>query len=337
MSTTPPARPIRRGRPGGDPGLGRRAGGRPGRRPVRALVRQPDQPACTTPRRAGPGRPQEPHDDRLTACSPRSGSRACRTPGPGSLLIAAGAGFLAWTYRGIYLRTGRRLIWWLLLLRAAGLLALVLALAKPTWTRENDLVDPGRVAVVLDNSASMSLADPSRAVPVRAGDRRPSTGSGRPSRGTDRARASRWTSSTSTAPRSPRREARRRADRPGPRPSTRRSPGSAPGRSRRWSSSATATTTPAAPTSASWPTSPVPVHTVGFAPTRKAGGLDLAVRSAQAPARAMVHNQIKVDVTVTKTGGPATDADCHPSSAAASRSPSQPCRSPRATPSRPSA
>ena len=79
------------------------------------------------------------------------------------VLVALGAGFLVWTYRGIYRRSERRLIWGLMLLRGAGLAALVLALAKPTWTRESDLVDPGRLAVVLDNSASMSLPDPSGA------------------------------------------------------------------------------------------------------------------------------------------------------------------------------
>ena len=62
-----------------------------------------------------------------------------------------------WTYRSIYLRTKRPLTWALLGLRAAGLLALVLALAKPTWTNQTDLIDAGRVAVVLDNSISMSL------------------------------------------------------------------------------------------------------------------------------------------------------------------------------------
>jgi hypothetical protein len=75
------------------------------------------------------------------------------------VLIVAGAGFLYWTYRGIFQRSERRLTWALLVLRAAGLLMLVLALAKPTWTRESEQVDPGRVAVIVDNSRSMSLPD----------------------------------------------------------------------------------------------------------------------------------------------------------------------------------
>src|SRR5436305_1553615 len=36
-----------------------------------------------------------------------------------------------------------------------------LALTKPTWTHESQLVDAGRVAIVLDNSQSMSLPDAS--------------------------------------------------------------------------------------------------------------------------------------------------------------------------------
>src|SRR5262249_10072777 len=36
-----------------------------------------------------------------------------------------------------------------------------LMLAKPTWTRESEEVEPGRVAIVLDTSRSMSLPDAS--------------------------------------------------------------------------------------------------------------------------------------------------------------------------------
>jgi uncharacterized membrane protein len=60
-------------------------------------------------------------------------------------------------YRGIYMRTERRFTWVLMALRAAGLLALLLALAKPTWTTHDELVDAGRVAIIVDDSLSMSL------------------------------------------------------------------------------------------------------------------------------------------------------------------------------------
>jgi hypothetical protein len=77
------------------------------------------------------------------------------------LLTIAGAVVLVATYWGIFQRSERRLTWALMLLRGVGLVALLLALAKPSWTGETDLVDAGRVAVVVDNSESMGLADPS--------------------------------------------------------------------------------------------------------------------------------------------------------------------------------
>jgi uncharacterized membrane protein len=80
-----------------------------------------------------------------------------------ALALLAGAAMLYATYRGIFQRSARRLTWWLMGLRAAGLLLLVLMLAKPTWTREREEVEPGRVAIVLDTSRSMSLPDASGA------------------------------------------------------------------------------------------------------------------------------------------------------------------------------
>ncbi|MFV1965669.1 MAG: glutamine amidotransferase [Pirellulaceae bacterium] len=74
-----------------------------------------------------------------------------------AILIIAGAGVLYWSYRDIFLRSERKVTWGLMALRAAGLLGLILALAKPTWTEEGEFVDPGHLAVVLDNSISMSL------------------------------------------------------------------------------------------------------------------------------------------------------------------------------------
>ncbi|MEA3366445.1 MAG: glutamine amidotransferase [Candidatus Hydrogenedentes bacterium] len=76
------------------------------------------------------------------------------------LLLAAASGWVLYvTYRGIFKRSERRTAWWLMALRGFGLLALVVALAKPTWTHQTEIVDPGRLAVILDNSLSMSLAE----------------------------------------------------------------------------------------------------------------------------------------------------------------------------------
>src|SRR5262249_15833655 len=77
------------------------------------------------------------------------------------LLLIAGAAWLYYTYRAIFQRTERRLAWGLMALRGAGLVALLLAPGKPTWTRELVETNAGHVGVVVDNSVSMSLPDPS--------------------------------------------------------------------------------------------------------------------------------------------------------------------------------
>ena len=88
-------------------------------------------------------------------------------PSIGSVLLwtaatAGGVVLLVLIYLGIFHRSGgRRLAWQLFGLRAVGLAALWLMIAKPTWTGAEEKTDPGRVAVVLDNSISMSLSDSS--------------------------------------------------------------------------------------------------------------------------------------------------------------------------------
>ena len=80
---------------------------------------------------------------------------------PWLLMLLAGLGFLFWTYRGIYRRSERPLAWGLFALRCLGLVLLAMMLAKPTWTQAKDEIEPSRVALVVDTSRSMSLADSS--------------------------------------------------------------------------------------------------------------------------------------------------------------------------------
>ena len=205
----------------------------------------------------------------------------------------------------------RRLIGGLLLLRGAGVMSMVLALAKPTWTRENDLVDPGRVAVVLDNSASMSLADPSG--PTRFALAREAVGRLKRAVEGDRSgpRVEVDVFDINGGPARPGAEAGQRRSRTDLRSGALNAT-IARLRSRPLAALVLVSDgndNTGRPDLRALADTPVPVHAVGFAADPKASGLDLAVRTVRAPARAMVHNQIKVDVTVTKTGGPATRAD----------------------------
>ncbi|MFN0198008.1 MAG: glutamine amidotransferase [Planctomycetaceae bacterium] len=80
-----------------------------------------------------------------------------RTPWLWVVAIALAIAWLVITYREIAART-TPVAWGLLALRLLGIAALLVALAKPTWTRASYWVDPGRLAVIVDDSLSMSLA-----------------------------------------------------------------------------------------------------------------------------------------------------------------------------------
>lgn len=226
------------------------------------------------------------------------------------LLTLLGAGWLYWMYRGIFERTGRKLTWLLMLLRGAGLFALWLALAKPTWTRDRVEVSPGHVAVIVDNSVSMSLAD--------------SSGKSRYALATAAA-----TDLKSSIER----------DRSGPRvvvdlfgiDGTRFNSGlpeqplvKSTDPARAVSESTTqlksqlllgtvlisdgmANTGPKEAVALG--EARVPVFSVGFQPDATAGNLDLAVRAVQSPEKVLVKNEVKADVRVSKTAGPALEAE----------------------------
>ncbi|MCE9592529.1 MAG: glutamine amidotransferase [Planctomycetes bacterium] len=69
-------------------------------------------------------------------------------------------GVLGWTYLGMYRRSGRSMAIGLFTLRAAGVLALMVSLVKPGWTRTEEHTQKTRLAVVLDDSQSMWLSAP---------------------------------------------------------------------------------------------------------------------------------------------------------------------------------
>lgn len=224
-------------------------------------------------------------------------------------LIAAGAVVLVATYAGMFRRSGRRLAWALMLLRGAGLAALVIALAQPAWQREEEQIDRGRLAVVLDDSLSMSLADSggeSRYALACAAVERLRTQladdavgkpldidlfdiEGRP-----------LADGTPAAPGGERTDLVRAVTQAVAQLRSRPLAGVAlfsdgvdnTGR-REFQQLADL---------------PVPIYTVGFQADADAARLDLAVMRVDAPERTLVHNEIEVEVVVAKSAGPATDA-----------------------------
>ncbi|MBY0231813.1 MAG: hypothetical protein K2W96_21205, partial [Gemmataceae bacterium] len=215
------------------------------------------------------------------------------------VLVLAGGAFLFWTYRGIHQRSGRSVTWWLLGLRGLGLLFLAIMFARPAWTRAADHLDKGQVAVVLDDSRSMTLPaasgrpryEEAKAALARIRAKLPA--------GTDvvlfdiagnrikepPARAEGGFTDLSSA--------LRKASRLRSRPlagvilisdgaDTTARPGSGEGEE-----------------------GAVPVHTVGFA---RAVDLDLAVRKPADPPPVLVHNEASIVVPVAKKGAPALEA-----------------------------
>jgi uncharacterized membrane protein len=64
---------------------------------------------------------------------------------------------VVFTYMGIYQRSGRRLTWLLMGLRAAGVIGLLVAIIKPAWINQTRIEHRPAVAVIVDDSLSMSL------------------------------------------------------------------------------------------------------------------------------------------------------------------------------------
>lgn len=73
------------------------------------------------------------------------------------LLFVGALAVLALTYKGLYQRSKQRLTWMLLALRVLALVVLLLALVKPAWKSQVQRTEQPIIAVVLDDSQSMSL------------------------------------------------------------------------------------------------------------------------------------------------------------------------------------
>jgi hypothetical protein len=226
-----------------------------------------------------------------------------RSPWLWRVLLPVIAVVLYATYRDIYRRSGRSLVWWLMGLRGLGLAFLLLALAKPTWTRESEEVDAGHVIVILDNSRSMSLPDETGGTRYA----RATAGLERLRRTLEAAKGPRLVldlfdiegNSLEKVPDKP------TIDRTDLEKALRRSTGK-----QRLPVGVVLISDGMDNTGRDnfqgWKGTTVPVHGLGFA-TSVASDLDLAVRKPQAPERAMVLNELSVSVPVVKTGKPAVN------------------------------
>ena len=76
------------------------------------------------------------------------------------LLLIAAVAFLAFTYLDIYRRSGRKLAWILFTARALAVLLLLAALVKPALRQVTEKRELPQLALIVDDSQSMSLAQP---------------------------------------------------------------------------------------------------------------------------------------------------------------------------------
>jgi hypothetical protein len=220
------------------------------------------------------------------------------------ILIIAGAGVLYWTYREIFQRSERKVTWGLMALRAAGLLGLIIALAKPTWTDENESVDPGHLAVVLDDSISMSLEGRYAKATEAVNQLREQIESDRSG---PRVKVDVFdvtgTKITDEIPNEPRRE---RTD-------------LAKGTSETLAQLRSkllvglvlvsdGVDNTGREDTAGLAEAGTPIYSIGFPSDSEASRLDLEIGEPQAPPRVMVNNEIKVMVPVAKSSGPQTTA-----------------------------
>jgi uncharacterized membrane protein len=226
------------------------------------------------------------------------------------VLVIAGACLLYFTYAGIFQRSERRLTWVLMLLRAAGLVALLLALAKPTWTSASKQIDPGRIGVVLDNSLSMSLAAPngkSRYTLAReAVERLHIALENNPAESRLVLDISDINGEPIKREEIPDQPTIERTDLCTAVNATINRLRSKPLAGVVVISDGMDNT--GQPGFRDFTTNQVPIFGVGFRPDTSAAGLDLALTKVTAPERVLVNNEVQAQVTVAKTGGIATKA-----------------------------
>ncbi len=300
----------------------------------RISFRQYGKPASAETRRQGDKETRRQGDKETGRQGDQSGSQSSVSLSPGLLvslsgfadlhfagvqhswlwlvLLPAGAVLLFFTYHGIFQRSERRLTWVLLLLRGAGVLALVICLANPTWTRTHVSVDAGRVAVILDTSQSMTLPDASgqpRYTLAKKAAAELERVLGAPAHGA-RLEADLFDingmplgGKVPAEPRAGRTDLGKALIETGARMRSKPlaaivliSDGMDNTGRQGYGELADL---------------PAPVFTVGFRPEPAAAGFDLALKKVTAPQRAMVHNDVKVQVLVGKTGGGAMPVKVH--------------------------
>jgi uncharacterized membrane protein len=222
------------------------------------------------------------------------------------LLVAAGVWLLGATYRQVFERSEQRLTWGLLALRLVGVISLLLALSHPTWTHETREVDPGRVAIVVDDSLSMSLAGPA--------------GQSRFAAAKNAVEALRTSLDVESSNRrvqielfdlrgEPIEKGKLPVEPKAERTDLVRAVSNTVAhlRSKLLTSVvliSDGVDNTGRPDTLQLADLPVPIFCVGFPNDSTSSQMDLALKEATAPAKALVNNEIKVTVTVAKTSGP---------------------------------
>lgn len=225
------------------------------------------------------------------------------------VLAVAGGWLLVSTYRDIFRRSENRLTWFLLGLRGVGLLALLVALAKPVSVRRSVETEPGHVAVVVDDSLSMSFAVPdgqTRYARARSAIEAFQAGIRDASEGVEVVIALhdiRGNPLLDGPPESPEAERTDLADalrRTVTRLRSRHLLGVVLVSDGQDNSGAFSGTSPA--------DLRVPVFTMGFAPDSAADRVDLKAVRVNAPERAILNNTVRIEVLVAKEGGADVEA-----------------------------